>query len=114
LGTVEYPGPGRRLPGPHSRRDLTFHRAGETGGGFYFPDSPRTELFLNGENVGRRGGKIPDQWYSSDLWTSFGLKFIDEALAAKWEAWAERAQVKPYPPTAAKKAGKAKGRARKQ
>jgi len=52
-------------------------------GGFYFPDSPRTELFLNGENVGRRGGKIPDQWYSPDLWTDFGLKFIDEALAAK-------------------------------
>ena len=53
------------------------------GGGFYFPDSPRTEVFLNGENVGRRGGKIPDQWYSSDLWTDFGIKFIDEALTAK-------------------------------
>jgi len=26
-----------------------------TAGGFTFPDSPRTELFLNGENVGRRG-----------------------------------------------------------
>lgn len=52
-------------------------------GGFYFPDSPRTELFLNGENVGRRGGKIPDQWYSTDLWTDFGIKFIDEAVAAK-------------------------------
>jgi arylsulfatase A-like enzyme len=52
-------------------------------GGFYFPDSPMTELFLNGENVGRRGGKIPDQWYSTDLWTDFGVKFIDEALAAK-------------------------------
>ena len=51
-------------------------------GGFYFPDSPRTELFLNGENVGRRGGPLPDQWYSSDLWADFGLKFIDEATAA--------------------------------
>ncbi len=51
-------------------------------GGFYFPDSPRTEVFLNGENVGRRGGKIPDQWYSTDLWTDFGIKFIDEARAA--------------------------------
>ncbi len=51
-------------------------------GGFYFPDSPRTEIFLNGVNVGRRGGKIPDQWYSTDLWTDFGIKFIDEARAA--------------------------------
>ena len=52
-------------------------------GGFYFPDSPRAELFLNGENVGRRGGKLPEQWYSTDLWTDFGIKFIDEALAAQ-------------------------------
>lgn len=52
-------------------------------GGFYFPDSPRTELFLNGENVGRGGGKVPDRWYSTDLWTDFGIQFIDEARAAK-------------------------------
>lgn len=52
-------------------------------GGFYFPDSPRTELFLNGENVGRRGGKLPDNWYATDLWTDFAIKFVDEALAAK-------------------------------
>ncbi len=52
-------------------------------GGFYFPDSPRTELFLNGENVGRRGGRIPEDWYSTDLWTDFGIQFIDQALTAK-------------------------------
>ncbi|MEI7900577.1 MAG: arylsulfatase [bacterium] len=52
-------------------------------GGFYFPDSPRTELFLNGENVGRRGGKLPEDWYIPDLWTDFAIKFVDEALAAK-------------------------------
>ncbi len=52
-------------------------------GGFYFPDSPRTDLFLNGNHVGRRGGGVPDDWYSTDLWTSFGLKFADEALAAR-------------------------------
>ncbi len=52
-------------------------------GGFYYHDSPRTDLFLNGEHVGRRGGKLPDQWYSTDLWTDFGLKFIDEALAVE-------------------------------
>jgi len=52
-------------------------------GGFYYPDSPRADLFLNGEHVGHRGGKLPDQWYSTDLWTDFGLKFMDEALAAK-------------------------------
>ena len=52
-------------------------------GGFYFPDSPRTELFLNGENVGRRGGKLPEDWYITDLWTDYAIEFMDEALAAK-------------------------------
>ena len=52
-------------------------------GGFYFPDSSRTEIFLNGEKAGRRGGKLPEQWYATDLWTDFSIKFIDEAIAAK-------------------------------
>ena len=52
-------------------------------GGFYYPGSPRADLFLNGENVGQRGGMLPDDWYSTDLWTDFGIKFIDEALTAK-------------------------------
>lgn len=52
-------------------------------GGFYFADSPRTELYLNGNLVGRRGQGVPEDWYSTDLWTDFGIKFIDEALAAK-------------------------------
>jgi arylsulfatase len=52
-------------------------------GGFYFPDSPRTEVFLNGTSVGRRGNGIPEDWYSTDLWTDFAVKFVDEAIAAK-------------------------------
>jgi arylsulfatase len=52
-------------------------------GGFYFPDSPRTELFLNGRNVSRSEEPLPKQWYSTDLWTEYGLKFVDEARAAQ-------------------------------
>ena len=55
---------------------------GESGG-FYFPDSPRAQLFLNGKNVGRRDAPLPQQWYSTDLWTDYSLKFVDEARAAK-------------------------------
>jgi len=51
-------------------------------GGFYFPDSPRAEVFLNGKNLRRRDPPLPQQWYSTDLWTEYGLKFIDEARAA--------------------------------
>ncbi|BDI28787.1 hypothetical protein CCAX7_008380 [Capsulimonas corticalis] len=52
-------------------------------GGFYFPDTPGGgSLFLNGKSIGRTGGPLPQQWYSTDLWTDYGLKFIDEAKAA--------------------------------
>src|SRR5690349_749295 len=47
-------------------------------GGFYYSDSPRADLFLNGEHVGRRGGKLPEQWYTTDLWTDFAIKFVGE------------------------------------
>ncbi len=52
-------------------------------GGFYMAGSPRSELFLNGEALKDGDERIPKDWYSTDLWTTFGLKFIDEARAAK-------------------------------
>ncbi len=52
-------------------------------GGFYFPDAPRAELFLNGEKISNNDPRLPENWYSTDLWTTFGLKFIDEAIAEK-------------------------------
>ena len=51
-------------------------------GGFYFPDSPRAEIFLNGKSLGTTNAPLPSHWYSTDLWTEYGLKFVDEALAA--------------------------------
>lgn len=53
------------------------------GGGFYFPDSPKAKLFLNGEAVGNADERLPKNWYASDLWALYGLKFVDEALAEK-------------------------------
>ena len=52
-------------------------------GGFYFPDAPRAELFLDGEKIPNNDPRLPENWYSTDLWTTFGLKFIDEAIAEK-------------------------------
>jgi arylsulfatase A-like enzyme len=49
-------------------------------GGFYFPDGKKADkILLNGEWVPGKGGQLPDQWYSSDLWTQFSLKFTQEA-----------------------------------
>jgi arylsulfatase len=52
-------------------------------GGFYFHNSPRAALSLNGTPIGHGGTNgVPAEWYSADLWTDFGLKFIDEARQA--------------------------------
>jgi arylsulfatase A-like enzyme len=60
--------------------DRALHAA---AGGFYFSDSPRARLFLNGKSVGNNGAPLPQRWYSSDLWTDYGLKFVDEAEKAQ-------------------------------
>ncbi len=52
-------------------------------GGFYFGSDPRAKLFLNGEALMSDDARLPKDWYSTDLWTTFGLKFIDEAREAK-------------------------------
>lgn len=52
-------------------------------GGFYYPESNKAKLFLNGEEIANNDPRLPQGWYSTDLWTTFGLKFIDEAITAK-------------------------------
>ena len=52
-------------------------------GGFYFAEAPRADLYLNAEHIANDDPRLPKQWYSTDLWTQFGLKFVDEAIAAK-------------------------------
>ena len=51
-------------------------------GGFYQPGAERAVLFLNGQSIANDDPRLPKDWYSTDLWTTFGLRFIDEALAA--------------------------------
>jgi arylsulfatase len=52
-------------------------------GGFYQPAAPRAAVFLNGEKLANDDPRLPKDWYSTDLWTTYGLKFIDEAREAK-------------------------------
>lgn len=52
-------------------------------GGFYYPESPKADLFLNGKDLGKGEGVLPPHWYTTDLYTDYGLKFIDEAQATK-------------------------------
>jgi arylsulfatase len=52
-------------------------------GGFSYPESARAKLFLNGEAIANDDARLPKHWHTTDLWTTFGLKFIDEAIAEK-------------------------------
>jgi arylsulfatase A-like enzyme len=52
-------------------------------GGFYYPEGKQDRLFLNGKALADDAPELPKNWYTTDLYTDFGIKFIDEALAAK-------------------------------
>ncbi|MEI7421980.1 MAG: arylsulfatase [Prolixibacteraceae bacterium] len=53
-------------------------------GGFYYASkSPKARLYLNGKLLENNDSQLPANWYTTDLWTTFGLKFIDQALAEK-------------------------------
>ncbi|MCG8526110.1 MAG: arylsulfatase, partial [Opitutales bacterium] len=48
---------------------------------FYYPDNGKAKtLHLNGEPIDPYSEKLPKDWYSSDLYAEFGLRFIDEAV----------------------------------
>ena len=48
-------------------------------GGIYFRKQDyRNELFLNGEKRMKTDPIFGERWYSVDLWTDWGLKFVDE------------------------------------
>jgi len=51
-------------------------------GGFYYA-TEKSKLFLNGEELKNDSEKLPKNWYTPDLYTDFGLKFIDDAVAEK-------------------------------
>lgn len=56
-------------------------------GEVYFPkefDKPGTEnLYLNGREIKKDSPEIGQDWYSTDLFVDWGLKFVDEAQAEK-------------------------------
>jgi arylsulfatase len=52
-------------------------------GGFYYPAGKEQRLFLNGKALADDAPELPKNWYTTDLYTDFGIKFIGEALTAK-------------------------------
>jgi len=52
-------------------------------GGYYYPERKQGRIFLNGQALADDAPELPKNWYSTDLWTDFGIKFIDDARAAQ-------------------------------
>jgi arylsulfatase len=52
-------------------------------GGFYFPEGKKDRLYLNGRKLADDAPEFPTNWYSTDLYTDYAIKFIDEGRAAK-------------------------------
>jgi len=52
------------------------------GGGFYMQVKKGRTIVLNDDVVASVENPLPEGWYSTDAWTEYGLKFIDEAIAA--------------------------------
>lgn len=66
---------------PNARGFDRFYGVPE-GGGFYFQVKPGRTVRLNDEVLYSQDKPAPDGWYSTDAWTEYGLKFVDEAIAA--------------------------------
>ncbi|WP_437921410.1 arylsulfatase [Sphingobacterium sp. LRF_L2] len=49
-------------------------------GGFYYGSGNNAKVFLDGRLLDNDAPELPKDWYSTDLWTQYGLKFIDEAI----------------------------------
>ncbi len=52
-------------------------------GGFYYPNRNGNQLYLDGKHIESDDPRLPKNWYTTDLFTDWGIKFIDEGRAAK-------------------------------
>ncbi|TSA34498.1 MAG: arylsulfatase [Verrucomicrobiaceae bacterium] len=53
------------------------------GIGFYHLDGPLKRLALDGRMLANDGPELPKDWYTTDVFTDYALKFIGEAQAEK-------------------------------
>ena len=79
-------------------------------GGIYFPDqATRREggtktLFVDGRPIRTDDPMLGKDWYGTDLWTQWGMKFADEAQAKKKPFFLYLAHVAPHFPLMAPEA----------
>jgi arylsulfatase A-like enzyme len=80
-------------------------------GGIYFRrQNDPSNLFLNGEKKKKTDPLFGERWYSTDLWTTWGLRFVDEAVDAEQPFFLYIANCAPHFPLMAPAAEIAKFR----
>lgn len=52
-------------------------------GGFYYPEGKKHRIYLDGKPLDDDAPELPKNWYTTDLWTDYAIKFIDEGRATK-------------------------------
>ncbi len=56
------------------------HALHSAAGGFYFYNDPKAVLFLDDKKIDNADPRLPKQWYSTDLWTTYAMKYVDDAV----------------------------------
>ena len=73
-------------------------------GGIYFPDQTfgrrraRRHLLRDGKRIGLNDASLGDDWYGTDLWTDWGMRYIDEAREKKKPFFLYLAHTAPHFP----------------
>jgi arylsulfatase A-like enzyme len=75
-------------------RSLTFSGAA----GFYHQDGPKSRLVLNGEKLANDDPSLAKNWHTTDVYTDYGLKFIEEANAQQKPFFLYLAYFAPHTP----------------
>jgi len=69
--------------------------------GFYHLDGPKPRLVLNGKPLANDDPFLPKNWYTTDVFTDYGIRCIGEALAAKKPFFLYLAYNAPHSPVQA-------------
>jgi arylsulfatase len=67
-------------------------------GGYYFPEGKKNRIYLNGKALADDDPQLPKHWYTTDLWTDYGIRFIDEARASNMPVFLYLAYNAPHFP----------------
>jgi arylsulfatase A-like enzyme len=85
---------------PPSERGFDRSLNHAAGGVYYGNQAGKSDvkLFLNGKGLPPQSKEFGENWYSTDLWTDFALRFIDEARADKKPFFLYQAHNAPHFP----------------